>query len=516
MSVGPTRRQPLVLVGGFKHELNSFARGTLSFRDVVRAGYFAEGEDIFAAPRSARPELAAIRAIADREGIALLPTVHFFAASAGGPLEHDVYARAKELMRAAASANRERIDGIMLPLHGATVTTEEPDTEGDLMDALRAIVGPSVPIVATFDTHAHGTARMAAAADALVGFKTQPHVDHYETASHAMDILVRAMRGEIRPLTTHRKLAMLTSAERQDTSRSPMGDLIEVSRQMERRPGVLAVSVFTTQPWLDLPEAGWSVEVVTDGDRSLGGAIADELALMCWDRRTEFLVRKTPVGIALDDAAARTERPTILVDGADSTTAGGDGDGTELLAALADRADDIEALLTVVDEAAVEACAQAGIGATVDVEVGGRITAMFQPVRVRGQVIALSLGAMALDPPWPPTDIGRMAVLRMGSTDIVLSERRPWHIDTRVYRHVGLDPERYQVVQVKSAGGFRARYEPLAAHIVEIATTGPCDSDLARLPFRRIPRPMWPFDPDLPTPWPAGRSVVATVDRLEP
>ncbi len=87
----------------------------------------------------------------------------------------------------------------MLPLHGATVTTEEDDPEGDLLARLREIVGPDVPIVATFDTHAHGTARMARAADALIGFKTQPHVDHYETATLAMGILLGAMRGELRP-----------------------------------------------------------------------------------------------------------------------------------------------------------------------------------------------------------------------------------------------------------------------------------------------------------------------------
>ena len=117
---------------------------------------------------------------------------------------------------------------------------------------------------------------------------------------------------------------------------------------------------------------------------------------------------------------------------------------------------------------------------------------------------------MHLDPPWSPTDVGRIAVLRVGSADIVLSERKAWHLDSVIYRHVGFDLARYQVVQVKSAGGFRARYEPIAAEIVEVNTTGPCDSDLPRLPFRHIPRPMWPFDPDLGEPWLAGEDVATT------
>ncbi len=325
--------RPLVLVGGFKHELNSFALGTTSMDDIRAAGYYAEGSDIFAAPRSKRPELAAIREIAERERIDLVPTVHLHALFAGGPIDHAIYARCRELILGAAQAHRDRLTGIMLPLHGATVTTEEDDPEGDLLAALRSIVGPSIPIVATFDTHVHGTARMARAADALVGFKTQPHTDHYETASHAMDILIRAMRGEIRPVTTHRKLRMLTSAERQDTGKAPNRDLMDASREMERRPGILAVSVFETQPWMDLPEIGWSVEVVTDDDPVLGASVADELGRLAWAARDDLLVHKTPIPAALDLAVAADRGPIAFADGADSTSAGGNGDGTELLAA---------------------------------------------------------------------------------------------------------------------------------------------------------------------------------------
>jgi microcystin degradation protein MlrC len=398
----------------------------------------------------------------------------------------------------------------MLPLHGATVTTEEDDPEGDLLATLREIVGPDVPIVATFDTHVHGTARMARAANALVGFKTQPHTDHYETATRGMDILLAAMRGEIRPITTHRKIRMLTSAERQDTTKLPNLALMDATRELERRPGVLAVSIFQTQPWMDLPEVGWSVAVVTDDQPELGLQTADELARRAWDARPDFLVHKLSIDEALDRAASSGLRPTIVVDGSDSTSAGGNGDGTELLAALVARAEPIEATLTVTDAAAVEACVRAGLGATVEMDVGGAITPGYRPVRVCGTVVSLALGAMQLDPPWSATDIGRMAVLRVGSVDVVLSERKAWHLDTVVYRHVGIELDRNQVVLVKSTGGFRARYEPIAAEILETATTGPCDSDLPRLPFRRIPRPMWPFDADLADPWPAGESAAVT------
>jgi microcystin degradation protein MlrC len=510
----------VVLVGGFKHELNSFAQGTFSREDIARAGYYAEGASIFDAPRDARPELAAVRDVAETHGLELIPTVHFWAASAGGPIEQPVYERARSLILDAAREHRDRIAGVMLPLHGATVTTEEEDPEGDILERVRGIVGPRVPIAATFDTHVHGTARMARSADALVGFKTCPHLDHYEAAHLAMSILVRAVRGEVRPVTTHRKLRMLTPAQKHnDQVPGAYRDLIATSREMEARPGVLAVSIFTTQPWMDLPEVGWSIEVVTDDDRALGEAIADELGRRCWDRREEFLVPRVPIDEALDRAAAVNERPFVFGDGSDSTTAGGSGDGTELLAALLARAEarpaapPIDALLTIADVPAVATCIQAGIGAEIDLDLGGTVTPGFEPVRVRARVLQLALGEVTLDPPWPPIDIGRMALVRVGSIDVVLSEGRPWHIDSVVYRHVGRDVRRYQVVQAKSAGAFRGHYLPIAAEIIEIATRGPADSDLPRLPFRRIPRPMWPFDPDLPEPWLPGERTVSTGDR---
>jgi microcystin degradation protein MlrC len=506
------RERPLVVVGGFKHELNSFALGTTTMASLQTGGYYAEGPAIFDASRAQRPELAAIREIAEREGVDLVPTVHFHALFAGGPVEHPIYERARDLIVEAVRTHRHELAGIMLPLHGATVTTREDDPEGDLLAILRGIVGPDVPIVATFDTHVHGTARMARHADALIGFKTQPHVDHYETAIVAMGVLLRAIRGEVRPVTTHRKLRMLTSAERQDTTRAPNRDLMDATRALKRRPGVLAVSLFQTQPWMDLPEVGWSVEVVTDGDPALGALVADELGRAAWAVRDELLVHKTPIPQALDAAAAATQRPIAFADGSDSTSAGGMGDGNELLAALAARTDAIEALLTVTDPEAVARCWEAGVGAEVELPVGGSITPGFAPVMVRGRVTKLSSGVMQLDPPWSTADAGRIAVLRVGATDVVLTEQPAWHLDTVIYRHVGLDPAAYQVVQAKSAGGFRARYEAFAAEIVEIETRGACDSDLPRLPFRRITRPLWPFDPDLDAPWADGDRDVSTGD----
>ena len=214
---------------------------------------------------------------------------------------------------------------------------------------------------------------------------------------------------------------------------------------------------------------------------------------------------------ALDRAAASELRPTVVVDGSDSTTAGGQR-RRDRAARRARRArGPIEALLTVTDAAAVGACVRAGIGPTVEIGRRRRDHARVSagPLSV-ARWSSLALGSDAARPALVADDLGRMAVLA--------SVRWTWCSASarRGPRHGRLSPRRasswhrYQVVQVKSAGGFRARYEPIAAAILEIETTGPCDSDLTRLPFRRIPRPMWPFDPDLEEPWADGEPAVTS------
>ena len=287
--------RPVFLVGGFKHELNSFAHGHLLARRHRALRLLRRGRgDLRRA--TGRPPRAGGRARRRGRGG---PRAHPDRPLLGGERRRPDRALG---LRAGAVADPRR--GARAPRSAGRRDAAAP--RGDRDDrgggprgrppraAARDRRARTMPIAATFDTHVHGTARMARFADALVGFKTHPHVDHYDAARLAMSILVRAVRGEVRPITVHRKLRMLTSAEKQNNQvPGAYRDLIAVSREMETRPGVLAVSIFTTQPWMDLPEVGWSIEVVTDGDRALGEAIADELGRMCWDRREEFLVPRT-------------------------------------------------------------------------------------------------------------------------------------------------------------------------------------------------------------------------------
>ena len=263
---------------------------------------------------------------------------------------------------------------------------------------------------------------------------------------------------------------------------------------------------------MDLPEIGWSVEVVTDGDAALGAATADELGRRAWSRprraaRPQDCRSRRRSTTPPRPATGRSCSPTAPTRRAPAGMATAPSCWPALLAHPdADRG--------AADDHRRRRRSSAAWRPASAPRSSCRSAARSRPGSGRSSSAARSRcwrsGAMQLDPPWSPTDVGRIAVLRVGAIDVVLSERKAWHLDTVIYRHVGRDPARYQVVQAKSAGGFRARYEPFAAEIVEIETTGPCDSDLTRLPFRRITRPLWPFDPELDAPWPADEPAVST------
>ena len=183
-------------------------------------------------------------------------------------------------------------------------------------------------------------------------------------------------------------------------------------------------------------------------------------------------------------------------------TGGAYGDSNILLKELLAMGYGGSALLTLTDPEAAGACHAAGVGGTLTLPVGGKLTpAFYQPVTVTGKVERLTDGRYTCELPPSPIDVGFSAVMAVGNVRLAISERPAPTIDQEFYRHLGLDPRESTIVQVKSPGGFRAIYSPFATGIYEIDTPGPTMSDLTRLPFRKIQRPLWPFEPDLADPW---------------
>lgn len=491
---------PTVIVGSIAHELHSFVPGTTD-RAAFERSRVAEGKAVLA--DLAGTELDGACEQADREGIRVVPTVSAFG-GCGPPVEEAYFAHLLDRLLTRVRDAVDVADAVYLPLHGAMATTDRDDPEGDLIQEVRTLVGPDRPIVVSLDLHAHVTDRMVAGADAIIGYRTCPHTDIRETGARSMELLARTLEGRVHPRTRHRRIRLLSSAEAHDTTDGPLTAFQARAREIEASDGVLAVSIFATQPWLDLPDAGWTVTVTTDGDPPLAQQHADTLAGELWDGREAYHVRKTSIPLALERAARASDEPgaVVVADGADSPSAGARGDGTALLAQIIERRGDLRAMVIVTDPAAASAASHLGPGGIYRGPLGGGLTPrFFSPTQVEAEVARVTDGRYRSIYPPAPVDAGTTALLRIRNTTVVVTSHPVFQLDLEPYRRLGLDPASVDLVQAKSAGGFRAYYAPIASEMLDLDTLGPCDSDLPRLPYRRITRPLWPFDPDLETAW---------------
>lgn len=491
-----------VAVAGLAFEANSFAPGRTGL-DAFETSTFAEGPDVLTVGEGLDSIAGAVE-VAEAAGVEVVPTTVATAMS-GAPVAADAYAALRKRLLDGLAPLRGQVDGVYLELHGAMVAEDEPDTEGDLLEAVAELMG--VPVAASFDLHCHFTARMGTATPLIAGYHTLPHVDMISTGARAMRLLLHQLGGA-RPTIAWRKIPMITPPEGQDTNHPPINEVIGRIKQMiADEPGVLDASLFMTQPWLDVPELGWSAVVVTDGDSELAQARADEIAQMAWDRRERVLAPKISIDDALRRAAqARPDReqgPFILGDGADSVSAGATGDGVEVLEALvrhqAEGGVTGKAQVIVTDAAAARQCVEAGLGAEVTLRVGGSLAPQFHhSVEITGTVVTITDGRyMSFYPP-SPHDLGCAVVVQVGEhVHVVVVERPAGQLDYQLFKRVGLDPREAHIVVTKSAGGYRAFFEPIARECLDVDTKGPSDSRLGRMPFTRVDRPLYPLDPDL-------------------
>jgi microcystin degradation protein MlrC len=392
------------------------------------------------------------------------------------------------------------VDGVLLALHGSLVAEGEPDVEGCVLAAFRSLLGPRVPLVATLDLHANVTERMVRNADALVLYHTAPHVDVFETGQRGAAVLRRILAGGARPVTAFQKIPMVVPAERANTQ-----DQASVSygfrqrlQEWETHPRVLTAGLATVQPWLDIPELGTAVVVVTDSDPELARKLCAELAADVWGQRRDYLPDLVPVEEAVRRAHGVDEGLVVLSDSADATTSGAPGDSNWILRELLRYDWPRPALVTLVDAELVVEAARRGIGAEMRPLLGGKLDRRFsQPISVTVQVAGLFDARFVLNGHLArnmPIDMGPSVVLRVGNVCIVVTSTSGPHFAPELFQAAGLDPFTASVLVAKSPCGFRAAYAQHAREILVVRAPGCAPSDFWRYEYRHIPRPLWPWD----------------------
>jgi len=391
------------------------------------------------------------------------------------------------------------VDAVLLALHGAMVAEGAPDVEGEVLHAVRQLIGPAIPLVATLDLHANVTRKMVESADALVLFHTAPHIDVFETGQRGAAVLRRILIDGVRPVAAFQKLPMVVPAERANTQEPASvshGFRLRL-QEMEANSHILAAGLATVQPWLDIPELGSAVVIVAD-DAEMARSACSQFAAGVWERRRDYLPQLVPVAEAVRQAHGITDGLVVLSDSADSTTSGAPGDSTHVLRELLKYDWPRPALVTLVAPEAVQEARRRGVGAEMTTALGGvRDRRFSQPITMTGQVAGLFDARFVLSGHLArnlPIDMGPSAVLRHGNVCVVVTSRTGPHFAPELFRAAGFDPFAASVLVAKSPCGFRAAYQQRAKQILLVKAPGCAPSDFWTYDYRNIPRPLWPWD----------------------
>lgn len=479
------------------HETNAFSAVRTGMA-AFEASTIRRGRQIIVEERDTNSSFGGFIAGAERLGFDLVPILSVWATPSGivdGRALEDLL---DDLVAGIFGAGP--IDGVLLALHGAMVSDLDRDADGLILESVCNVIGNERPLVATFDLHANLSPRMVDAATMLIGYDTYPHVDMAARAEEACERIVQLARREIAPAAALVKPPMLPTSQRMTTDRSPMGELILLAHEWEQQPGILAVSVAGGFPPADVEEAGLSVLAYSDGEVTLALEAAEAIADRAWTIREQFLG-----GVSTFDEAATVltgmrsgGKPLVLVDIGDNPWTGGPGDSVELLRFLLDRNVQNAALALVCDPEAVAACIAAGLGATIQLSVGGKTDRLHgDPIEIDAAVRLLSDGHYVNAGPMMAgvqVDLGPTAVVAVDGIDVLVTSRAETPIDLNVFRAFGIEPTGKSVIALKGKGHFRAAFEPIASQVILVEGPGITGADLSRLPFDHLTRPIWPLD----------------------
>jgi microcystin degradation protein MlrC len=483
-----------IAIGGFQHETNTFAPSKADYAAFEAGGGWPGvkyGEPIFAAVEGANiPAAGAIQAFRAL-GHAMVGT----AWAAASPSAH-VMADAFERITGGIVSNLKdagRVDGVYLDLHGAMVSEEFEDGEGEILRRVRQLVGPRVPIVASLDLHANVTRAMVENVDAMVAYRTYPHVDMADTGARAARLLDQMLKTGERLKGGFHTLDYLTGISSQCSFIEPCKSIYAQLARLEEKHNCM-LSFAPGFPMADFEECGMSVFGYGADEQSAGVAV-EQLRRLVADAEKDFVLELYSPGDAVKRARDRGEpgTPVVLADTQDNPGAGGNGDTTGLLKALIQQ-DAREALLgLLIDAPSAQRAHQAGKGANVVFNLGGlsRIPGD-SPLTGEFTVEALADGRFTCTGPMFKgfrMTLGNMALLRSRAAPgvrVVLATRKVQAADQEMFRHLGVEPRTQRILALKSSVHFRADFEPIAREVLVVKAPGPALADPAEFNWTRL------------------------------
>ncbi len=480
-----------IAIGGFLHESHSFAPRPTTYRDFVEPGGFpplCHGPALLHSLRAASVPAAGAIARVEAEGATIIPLAWGFANPAG-PVQDEAFERIAAMNCALLSMALDEgpLDGVYLDLHGAAMVDSFPDAEGEILRRVRAIIGPDLPLTISLDPHANLTQAMVNLADAVVPFRTYPHVDMKEAGSRAAGLLFDRIRRGKPWARTFRQLDFWLPLGSQCTLMAPMQPVMSERLAIAERSGVAELAFCFGFPYADFPGCGPAIAVFAETSAQ-SDAVADELVQFINAREHEFTQELLPSAAAVSDAKNRANSasgPIVIADTQDNPGGGGHGDTTELLMELVRQKAHGALLCLINDRDSAAACHAAGEGATIALSLGGKSDGM--PYDCVARVEKLTDGRFALTGPMGagnPGNLGPTALIDIDGIKVVVVTRKMQALDQAIIRHVGIEPSACPILVLKSSVHFRADFGPIAAHIIVATAPGPVVADPAILNFR--------------------------------
>lgn len=485
-----------VLIAEFMHETNTFSVQPTDEKAFRNCSFYL-GNEVPEAFRGTRTSMGAAFEASDKFGWNVVHPLVAHANPSGRVTDECFDVLSQRIIDACSG-----VDGILLHLHGSMSTQTHDDGEGELLERIRSCVGPDVPVIVVLDLHATVTQQMADNANALISYRTYPHIDQYERTWQAAELLERAMTGAVTPRVALARRPILYALDGGRTTSPPMMELLRRGDRIEAAGQALVVSVQAGFSSADVHDIGPSI-AVTGNDRAAAQTIAEELMDYAWEQRTFSSIHFTPLQEAIAKAKAEeanATKPLIIADYSDNPGSGAYGDATNLLRAVLDADLQNVGFHAICDPEAILQAQAAGVGNRVTLLLGGKTDSSMGggPLEVTGQVAAITDGRFIAYGPMgggERRNYGLSLLLRVGGVEIIVISHNGQATDLGQFTSLGVDPTRKSTIIVKSMQHFRAAFEPISREVLEVDTGALSTRNFKERPYKKIRRPIWPLDP---------------------
>jgi len=479
---------------GIYHESNTFIETPTDIRDFVN-GHWLRGNAIRNEYQTAFHEIGGMLEVLDLNDVEVLP-VMFAEATPGGRITAATYEILLQEMMDLLQQHLP-VDACMVVPHGAGVTDLYPDMDGHWLTMLRQAVGSDIPIIGTLDPHANVSEAMVRATDALVAYKTNPHIDQREVGKIAANLLIRFLNKEIKPVQYLTQTPVAISIEQHGTAVAPCKQLYELANDVGKSEGVLSVSIMLGFPYADVEEMGSTFIVVYDALVTSKNNYGELLKASLVQQKELFVGQKNSIDSMLP-MMQDFKKPVLLLDMGDNVGAGAPGNSTFLLRALEDYGHCRSFICIFDPEAVAEAC-------TYNVNQTFPLTFGDDDAKGRkafsGLVTLLGVGDGKFKEASPRHggqvnyDMGKTLLVKtFGGNIVMLISYRVPPFSLSQLTTSGIYPKDFDIVIAKGVNAPISAYGPFCSTIIQVNTPGVTQADMTLFNYKNRRKPLYPFE----------------------